>query len=110
MADVRTWVPLVAAWRASGETAAAFSSGRGFAPSTLRWWASRLGRREAGFVRVVATPEPPRPSAIELDVGGIRVLVRAGFDRTALTEVLEVLGASASCLRPGKRAGCRAFR
>lgn len=93
MADAKTWAKRVAAWRASGETAAEFSSRGGFAPSTLRWWKSRLGRREPGFVRVITAPAAAagRPGAVELDVGGVRVLVRAGFDRIALTEVLEVL-------------------
>ncbi len=93
MADAKTWAKRVAAWRASGETAAEFSSRGGFAPSTLRWWRSRLGRRDAGFVRVVTAPKQPAtvPDAIELDVGGVRVLVRAGFDRIALTDVLDVL-------------------
>ena len=98
MADAKTWAKRVAAWRASGETAAVFSSRDGYAPSTLRWWASRLGRREPAFVRVVTGPEAPasaRDGAIELEVGGVRVLVRAGFDRTALADVLELL----RCLR-----------
>lgn len=95
MADSKTWAKRVAAWRASGETAAVFSSRDGYAPSTLRWWASRLGRREAAFVRVVTTPAPPPAAhgdrAIELEVAGVRLLVRAGFDRSALADVLEVL-------------------
>ena len=95
MADAKTWAQRVRAWRASGETASVFSTRGGFAPSTLRWWASRLGRREAGFVRVVRAPEVPAAvrDGIELEVGGVRVRVRAGFDRAALTEVLEVLRA-----------------
>ena len=95
MADAKTWAKRVAAWRVSGETAAEFSSRGGFAPSTLRWWKSRLGRRERGFVRVVTAPEPPTAGrdAIEIEVGDVRVLVRAGFDRTALTEVLDLLRA-----------------
>lgn len=93
MADAETWAKRVAAWRASGKTAAAFSSRDGYAPSTLRWWASRLGRREAAFVRVVTTPEPAAEGvgAIEIEVRGVRVLVRAGFDRAALADVLEVI-------------------
>ena len=96
MADAKTWAKRVAAWRASGVTASAFSARAGFAPSTLRWWASRLGRREGGFVRIVTATEVPKAAvdgAIELEVAGVRVLVRAGFDRTALAEVLDVLRA-----------------
>lgn len=96
MADAKTWTKRVAAWRSSGTTASEFSTGRGFAPSTLRWWASRLRRRDSGFVRLVAAAEPPlrkADSAIELELDDVRVRVRvsAGFDRTTLGQVLEVL-------------------
>jgi transposase len=93
MADARTWTKRVAEWRSSGQTADAFSAGRGFAPGTLRWWASRLERRKAGFIRVVRdiAPTPERDAAIEIEIGGVRVLVRAGFDRDALAKVLDVV-------------------
>ena len=87
-----TWAQRVAEWRASGQTAHEFASGRGFAGSTLRWWSSRLGRQTPGFVRVVAASDAPRGAgSIELEVGKVRVHVRAGFDRALLAEVLEVL-------------------
>lgn len=93
MADAQTWSKRVAAWRASGQTASEFASGRAYAASTLRWWASQLGRRDVGFVRVVAAPSPVAApdAAIEVEVGGMRVLVRAGFDRATLADVLDVL-------------------
>lgn len=99
MANAETWAKRIAAWRSSGQTAAVFSARRGFTPSTLRWWASRLGRREAGFVRVVTTPAPPPTAgdgAIEVEVAGARVLVRPGFDRATLAEVVEVLRGGAT--------------
>lgn len=94
MADAKTWAKRVAQWRASGESAGAFAAGRGFAPATLRWWASRLSR-EVGLVRVVtsvpAVAAGSRETAIEIEVAGARVCVTAGFDRTALADVLAVL-------------------
>lgn len=95
MADEATWAKRVAGWRASGQTAAEFAAGRGYAGSTLRWWASRLGRERRAFVRVVAKPAdaPSGDGALEVEVGGVRVHVRAGFDRVALVALLEVLRA-----------------
>lgn len=92
-----TWAQRVAEWRASGQTAGEFAAGRGFAASTLRWWSSRLRRQTPGLVRVVAASDSPRGAgsrgagSIELEVGEVRVHVRAGFDRALLAEVLEVL-------------------
>jgi hypothetical protein len=92
MADAKTWARRVADWRASGETASTFAAGRGFAPSTLRWWASRLGRSEGAFVRVVRAAAAPAPErAIEIELAGVRVRVTSGFDRGALADVLAVL-------------------
>ena len=97
MATSETWAKRVAAWRASGKPTDEYATGRGFAGSTLRWWASRLGRRQAAFVRVVSAREPgTRDGGVELEVGGVRVLVRAGFDRATLAEVLELLRAGGS--------------
>lgn len=94
MADAKTWAKRVAEWRASGESAGSFAAGRGFAPSTLRWWASRFARDAGGLVRVV-TAAPvvarSRETAIEIEIAGARVLVTAGFDRAALADVVAVL-------------------
>jgi len=95
MADAKTWAKRVAEWRASGESVGTFATGRGFAPSTLRWWASRLARDGGGLVRVVtAAPTAvarSRETAIEIEIAGARVLVTAGFDRAALADVVAVL-------------------
>lgn len=94
MADAKTWKKRVSAWRASGETAEAFAAELGCAPSTLKWWAWHLGKQDAKFVRVVtkdAPPKTPRDEAVELEVAGVRLRLRAGFDRRALAEVLDVL-------------------
>ena len=92
------WVARVAAWRSSGQTAAAFCNGKEFSPSGLRYWSSRLGRGEVGgevrMARVVrAVPElSPIASPIVVEVGGARVAVQRGFDQDALRAVLAVLG------------------
>ncbi len=94
MADAKTWSKRVSVWRSSGETAAVFASKGDFAPSTLKYWAWRLKRGETALVRVVREVEPAvaqRESPIEIEVGGLRVLVRAGFDGAALGQVLEVV-------------------
>jgi hypothetical protein len=43
-ATATIWKERVAEWRASGETAKAFSESRGWSWHTLVWWGSRLGR------------------------------------------------------------------
>lgn len=66
------WVKIVEEWRGSGRAPEEFSEGRGFAPSTLQWWASRLrsdnqGRSIVGdedhsgpaLARVRVVPERP---------------------------------------------------
>lgn len=94
MASSEIWAKRVAGWRASGRTADEYAAGRGFAGSTLRWWSSHLGRTPA-IVQVVRAA-PARDAALELAVGDVRVLVRSGFDRALLAEVLDVLREKAS--------------
>lgn len=94
MADSATWAKRVAEWRASGQTAREFASGRGFEASTLRWWASQLGGRDGAFVRVVretGTEARRAEAPIELEVGEVRVFVRVGVERAALVDVLAAL-------------------
>ena len=96
MASSETWARRVAAWRASGQTADTFAAGRGFAGSTLPWWASHLGRQKAALVRVVPTRDVERATSIEVHVGAARVVVRRGFDRALLASVVEALGEKAT--------------
>src|SRR5262245_27811996 len=105
MADTAaTWKKRVASWRASGETAEAFSRGRGWSAHTLRWWASRLGReanaqapgvRFARLVRSAAasTPASAGHAAIVIDWldARVRVTVEAGVERDTLAAVLELI-------------------
>lgn len=72
---VETWKKRVASWRASGETAEAFSAGRPWSPKTLTWWSSRLGR----------SPKPkssmPKKSSTSVPVVRVAQLVRAPTER-----------------------------
>ena len=85
-------------------TSHAFSAGREFTAGGLRHWAYRLGKtrkqaRSAPAVRmarVVRAPSSPAPVPasdvpILVEVGGVRVSLRAGFDRAALAVVLDLL-------------------
>jgi hypothetical protein len=101
----------VANWKASGQTAAEFAAGRGYAPATLKWWSSRLntGAVSGGspvrawqgpavpLARVVVRDEleaaamPLAEAPIVVELGAVRVLLRRGFDADALRQVLLVL-------------------
>lgn len=92
----QAWSERVRAWRASGQTAAEFAQGRGFAAATLTWWSSRLrqGTRPA-FVQLVAkSAAPAPPPELVVEVGGARVRVAAGFDPALLADVVRALGAA----------------
>lgn len=90
---VAVWSERVRAWRASGEGATGFAEGKGFAPSTLRYWASRLKRMPAAAPRVVQlVPRAGVGSAdLVLEVGPARVRVARGFDQELLAEVVSAL-------------------
>lgn len=104
MSDTATkWRQRVAGWRASGETAETYSTGRRFTAGTLRYWASRL-RREDGvagpvvrLAQVVRAPstqreEVPRGTAvIELLDARVRITVASDTDRAVLAMVLDML-------------------
>jgi hypothetical protein len=96
------WQKRVARWRASGETAEAFSAREGFAANTLRWWSSKLAREKAAgsveLVQVVRVPSAPaaRPAGggvvVELAEARARIVIEPGVDAVTLKTVLAVLG------------------
>ena len=90
------WRERVRAWRASGETAAQFAEGRGFAAATLKWWSSRLGQCDRpAFVQLVAkSVVPAAPPELVVEIGDARVRVAAGFDPALLADVVRALGAT----------------
>ena len=93
------------------DVALAFSAGREFTAGGLRQWAYRLGKtrkraRSAAAVRVARVvrdaigckpaPVPASDVPIIVEVGGMRVSLRAGFDRATL-------GAVSTCSTPEAR-------
>ncbi|HEY2778017.1 MAG TPA: hypothetical protein VGI77_08940 [Gaiellaceae bacterium] len=95
------WAERLRQWRASGQSAEEYATGREFKASTLRFWASTIKRAESKegaapsrgvrMVRVVARSAPV-DATIEVSVGSARVVVRTGFDRALLRQVIEALG------------------
>lgn len=96
------WAERVREWRAGGKSAEEFAEGQGFKASTLRVWASQLRRRTATD-KERATPAPavriarvvvrrPADPSMEIAVGSVRVVVRAGFDAGLLRQVIDALG------------------
>jgi hypothetical protein len=103
MADREAWEKRVSEWRTGGLSSRVYCEGKDFTPGGLRYWANRLDR-EAGRsptvrlakvkrVRARSREVSHRPGlqALVVEVGGARVEVRPGFDRSALAEVLEIL-------------------
>src|SRR5512140_2341199 len=98
------WSERVREWRSSGKTAEQFAEGRGFEPTTLRYWASRLGRPRTSASGPRATPRvsmvrveragAETAPAVVIAIGAARIEVRAGFDRALLGEVVAALGAA----------------
>jgi transposase len=98
------WFERVREWRSSGKTAEQFAEGRGFEPTTLRYWASRLTRAKASSAESDATPsvrmvrveraggETSTAPAIVIGIGAARIEVHAGVDLALLGEVVAALG------------------
>jgi hypothetical protein len=97
-ATAAVWSDRVRAWRASGETASQFAEGKGFAGSTLRFWATRLKAAPAAPLPRIVQLVPRRAEAgpeLLIEVGAARVRVQRGFDRELLVEIVTALsGAS----------------
>lgn len=99
----KTWRKRVGGWRASGETAEAYSTQHGFTESSLRYWASRFRREDAlsgpvvRLAQLVRTPPTQRDEAprgavvIELLDARARITVASDTDRAVLATVLELL-------------------
>ena len=99
---VEIWKKRIASWRASGETAEAFSEGRPWSPKTLRWWSSRLGRghvasppvvRVAQLVRASLPAERERDGSIVVEAldARLRITIEAGAERDTVAAVLSLL-------------------
>jgi hypothetical protein len=75
------WTERVRRWRGSGQTAEQFAQGQGFAASTLRYWASRLGGR-ASAAAPTGSGAPSRDGARMRLVRVRRVAAGAASART----------------------------
>ena len=115
------WRQVVAQWRRSGLTVRGFCLGRGLSETPFYWWRRELERRDGSKVerrdgskverrdgsKVQFLPvrvshrevESPADAGIEIVLANGRCLrVRAGFDRTTLVEVVDLLDeGGASC-------------
>jgi hypothetical protein len=97
MANQAEWARRVAQWRRSGLTAAQFCEGRDYAPSTLRWNSSRLGRPDSEAPKaamIQVRREPPRVAPhVVIEIEDALVHVPAGVDSKTLATVFEALRA-----------------
>jgi hypothetical protein len=89
----RKWTARVTAWRASGQSAPEFAAGKGFEPSTLRYWASKLGRtaRRRSPIRFARVERVASSSAVTIAIGAARVEVPVGADESTLRAVVRIL-------------------
>lgn len=93
------WGRIIEAQAGSGRTAAAYCRENGIGVASFYAWKRRLGRTgkrlpTMGFVELKAradSVDAGRTDGIEVVVGRRRVLVRRGFDRVLLAEVVGVL-------------------
>ena len=88
-----------------------FAAGQGFAASTLRWWDSKLtqaakprvamarvvrggaeGPAEAGAGAATSGVAPPSAPTLTLEVDGVRIVVRRGFDAELLRQLVHAVG------------------
>lgn len=100
------WAQRVAEWKASGLTSPEFCKDKPFTPGGLRHMAFRLEQgnpkrrtsvRLARLVRVAPRETPRAPgTGLMIEIGGARLAVPPGVDRSTLTVVVEVLTASAA--------------
>lgn len=102
------WQERVDAWKASGQSADAFATGKGFSGKTLRWWSCELGRRRreqkapsptradapkiARVVRTSRSRSEQQDDSLHVEVGHARIVVRRGFDASLLHDVVHALG------------------
>ncbi len=115
MANDKVWGERVAAWRASGLTAKAFTAGQPFSAQQLWNWSYRLRRdgsaspapvtgprpvvhavkkcvRLARVVRVAASAPPVPPTmGLVVEWHGARIAVPPAFDRTTFSTVLDAI-------------------
>lgn len=93
------WKGEIARWEKSLQSAEEFAKGKGYSSKTLTWWRSAIRRsaqvqREQRTLQVVPVNVVPRtaPLSVWVEIGLVRVEVRAGFDAALLRAVVDALG------------------
>lgn len=94
-------LPLVEAWRTSGETRRAFATRHGISISKFDYWTRQMGAARPratrgappGFAALDVMPPPHAPGVIEIVlVGGDRVVVHAEAEVSLVRAVVTALG------------------
>lgn len=104
MSTREKWRDHVRAWRTSGQSAADYCERAGLNPSTLSWWAWKLGSEakskparspaptSASFVEL-APVELPSDGRFELELASMVVRVPFDFEPDALRRLLDIVEA-----------------
>jgi transposase-like protein len=84
LAEKKTWTEedgrdIVATWRASGQTIAAFAKTHGIGDGRLRWWRDRMQGASGGELSRLGAPvEGPRLVRVEVDESDARRATATG--------------------------------
>ena len=87
------WRRRLARWQRSGKTVTEFCRREGVSKPTFYAWRKRLEEREVPSVEFVELDgmAGSDPARIELEVRGVTVRLRAGFDASDLRSVIAIL-------------------
>ena len=81
------WRLLLEEWQRSGKAKDVFARERGVVPSTFRWWATELGRRDAGRSSRTDERKPAAKAAMFLPVRVIQSGEEASGARSAASSL-----------------------
>lgn len=98
--DVTDARAVVLAWRASGESQAAFSRRLGINEQRLGYWAARVDEprgKPVCFHRVRVTGGAESAGSVEIHVSGCRVVAHSGARAEDLRAVLSAIRDVATC-------------
>src|SRR5512139_387633 len=84
------WKSEVAAWRARGESAATYARRRGYSVTSL--FRHERGGPETGFVRLEVVRRVEQSEGLVVELDGVAIRVRRGFDAELLRSVVAALG------------------
>jgi hypothetical protein len=98
--DVTDARAVVRAWRASGESKAAFARRLGINEQRLGYWAARVSEpsgKPVRFHRVRVTGSAELAGSIEIHISGCRVVAHSGTRTEDLRAVLSAIRDVAAC-------------